>query len=259
MAINVDTVYKTVLLILNQQQRGYMTPDEFNKVGAQVQLEIFNSYVNDLNQQLRLPQNDTEYANRIKNIEENLQFFQKYISNATVAGAITGTNPFTLNVRSYAQVPDSPGPMSDLYKIGSVMYRNRILNQYSQRNEITQLLLSPLTQPTTTFPIYLYESGATTTPANPQVYIYPTSIIDPADINISYLSKPADINWAFSTGSLGQFVFEVGDSTNFSLSPTEQTNVILKILMYAGVIINDPTIIQVAASQVQQEEQNSKI
>ena len=31
MAINVDTVYKTVLLILNQQQRGYMTPDEFNK------------------------------------------------------------------------------------------------------------------------------------------------------------------------------------------------------------------------------------
>jgi len=30
MAINVDNVYKTVLLILNQEQRGYITPDEFN-------------------------------------------------------------------------------------------------------------------------------------------------------------------------------------------------------------------------------------
>ena len=44
MAINVDTVYKTVLLILNQQQRGYMTPDEFNRVATQVQLEIFEDY-----------------------------------------------------------------------------------------------------------------------------------------------------------------------------------------------------------------------
>ena len=56
MAINVDTVYKTVLLILNKEQRGYVTPDEFNKIGTQVQLEIFEKYFEDLNQQLRVPQ-----------------------------------------------------------------------------------------------------------------------------------------------------------------------------------------------------------
>jgi len=63
--INVDTVYKTVLLILNQQQRGYMTPNEFNNVGSQVQLNIFEKYEDDLNQQYRMQQNDTEYANRV--------------------------------------------------------------------------------------------------------------------------------------------------------------------------------------------------
>ena len=42
MAINVNTVYTTVLAILNKEQRGYLTPDEFNKVGTQVQLEIFS-------------------------------------------------------------------------------------------------------------------------------------------------------------------------------------------------------------------------
>ncbi len=54
MAVNVDIVYKTVLLILNQQQRGYMTPDEFNKVATQVQLTMFEAYASDLNQQYRV-------------------------------------------------------------------------------------------------------------------------------------------------------------------------------------------------------------
>ena len=31
--VNVDTVYKTVLYILNKEQRGYITPDEFNTLG----------------------------------------------------------------------------------------------------------------------------------------------------------------------------------------------------------------------------------
>ena len=125
MAINVDTVYKTVLLILNQQQRGYMTPDEFNRVATQVQLEIFEGYLNDLNQQLRSPQNNSEYANRVENLEEDLQYFQKYISNSTLPGAITGTNPFSIDT----------AVVTDLYRLGSVMYRNRTIGAYSQRKE----------------------------------------------------------------------------------------------------------------------------
>jgi len=240
MAINVDTVYKTVLLILNQQQRGYMTPDEFNKVATQVQLNIFERYLDDLNQQYRVPQNDTEYADRIKNTEENLQNFQKYINNASTAGAITGTNPFTIDT----------AVVTDLYRLGSVIYKGEQLTQYAQRNEITQLLLSPLTQPTTNFPIYLYEEG--------KLYIYPTSIVAPDDINISYLRKPVDPVWAYGVGSLGQYEYQVLNSTDFELNVSEQTNVISRVLAYAGIIINDPSIIQIAAGEVQKEEQNSK-
>tara|TARA_R100000541_G_scaffold3483_5_gene10761 strand:- start:10184 stop:10885 length:702 start_codon:yes stop_codon:yes gene_type:complete len=232
MAISVDTVYKTVLLILNQQQRGYMTPDEFNKVGTQVQLNIFEKYADDLNQQYRTPQNDTEYANRIKNIEDNLQFFQR-------TGTTAGANPFTL-------VP------TDVYRLGSVMYQGIELTQFAQRNELMQILKSPLTQPTTTFPIYLYE--------NNRLFVYPTSIITPGDVTFSYLKKPSDVNWGYVQGTLGQYVFDntAGNFTDFELSVTEQTSVVTRILAYAGVIINDPTIIQVASQQIQSEEQNSK-
>jgi hypothetical protein len=230
MAINVNTVYKTVLLILNQQQRGYMTPDEFNKTATQVQLNIFQSYLEDLNQQYRVPQNDTEYANRVENIEKKLQYFQR-------TGATTYVGPeFTLNP-------------TDIYRLGSVFYKDTELTQYAQRNELTQLLRSPLTQPTETFPIFLYE--------NDSLFVYPTSIN--SNISISYLKTPADVVWGFGVGNLGQYEYNAGQSTDFELSVSEQSNVIIRILAYAGVIINDPTIIEVANMEIQQEQQNAKL
>ena len=230
MAINVNTVYKTVLLILNQQQRGYMTPDEFNKTATQVQLNIFQSYLEDLNQQYRVPQNDTEYANRVENIEKKLQYFQR-------TGATTYVGPeFTLNP-------------TDIYRLGSVFYKDTELTQYAQRNELTQLLRSPLTQPTETFPIFLYE--------NDSLFVYPTSIN--SNISISYLKTPADVVWGFGVGNLGQYEYNAGQSTDFELSVSEQSNVIIRILAYAGVIINDPTVIEVANMEIQQEQQNAKL
>jgi predicted AlkP superfamily phosphohydrolase/phosphomutase len=50
MAVNINTVYQTVLFILNKEQRGYVTPAEFNSLAAQVQDEIFQSYFPDGNQ-----------------------------------------------------------------------------------------------------------------------------------------------------------------------------------------------------------------
>jgi hypothetical protein len=42
------------------------------------------------------------------------------------------------------------------------------------------------------------------------------------------------------------------------LHPSEQTNLITRILLYSGIVINDPQIVQVAAQQVQAETINSK-
>ena len=49
MAISVDTTYKTVLSILNKESRGFLTPDEFNKIGSQVQLDILEKNFYDYN------------------------------------------------------------------------------------------------------------------------------------------------------------------------------------------------------------------
>ncbi len=85
MAINVNTVYNTVLSILNKEQRGYITPDEFNKLATQVQLEVFENYFEDMNQQLRVPQTTNEYANRQKNVDDCISIF-KTIASPTLVG-----------------------------------------------------------------------------------------------------------------------------------------------------------------------------
>ena len=64
MITNVNTVYTTVLTILNKEQRGYLTPQEFNLFAIQAQQDIFEQYFDDLNQQLRVPQADADYADR---------------------------------------------------------------------------------------------------------------------------------------------------------------------------------------------------
>ena len=62
MAVNINTVYLRVLAIANKEQRGYITPQEFNTLANHAQLDIFEQYFYDLNQFLRLPGNDTIHA-----------------------------------------------------------------------------------------------------------------------------------------------------------------------------------------------------
>ena len=252
--VNVNAVYQTVLLILNQQQRGYITPDEFNKIGTQAQLAMFEGYTSDLNQQYRVSQNDTEYSNRVKNIQEKLQYFQR---TATPVYNVV-TNKFdildfpTYNLNPNQEYPfvfnPSSGADEVLYRLGTVFYKDYDLGQYTQRNELRQLLLSPLTQPTTNFPIYLYE--------NDTLQVFPNTI--QADITISYLKIPDNVLWNFTTNGVGAYEYAQGTSVQFELDPTEQDELILRILAYAGVIIQDPTIIQAASQQVAAQDNNEK-
>ena len=77
MAISVDTVYQRVLAILNKEQRGYLTPQEFNLFANQAQRDIFEQYFYDINQFSRLHGNDTEYSDMLNILNEKISIFEK--------------------------------------------------------------------------------------------------------------------------------------------------------------------------------------
>jgi len=237
MAISVDTVYKTVLLILNKEQRGYMTPDEFNKIGQQVQLEIFEKYFEDLNQIVRAPQTDADYADRLSYLEEKLSGFEKLGVDESVTGtgtiSLTNLNVHRLNTVTYNDI--------ELQKVG--------------RKEYYNIIKSPLTKPTLLHPIYLQEGNS--------LKIEPAGNTDVTKnvnkVDISYISKPSDIEWAFTVDpNLDIFVYDEDEATDFDLHSSEQVEVILRILAYAGIVIRDPQIVQAATAQVQQQNINEK-
>jgi hypothetical protein len=206
---------------------------------------MFEAYASDLNQQYRLPSNDTEYSDRVKNIEQKLQFFQK--NTVIPYDAVNSNFPLI----EFPVVDDSPvvvGTTNVLYRLGSVFYKDTDLGQYVQPNELRQLLLSPLTQPTENFPIYTYVEDV--------VKVYPNTITN--DISISYLKKPNNVLWGFTTNSVGAFIYAVGTSVQFDLDVTDQDELIMRILAYAGVIIQDPTIIQTASQAVANVDANEK-
>lgn len=244
MAVSANDVYRTVLLILNKEQRGYMTPEEFNKIASQVQKEIFEKYFEDLNQVIRAPQTDLDYASRLSNLDEKMQIFKK-----------DGVGTYTVGPPVSFAIPN------DLYLLGSATYeettpsRLPIELQRVSRLDFYNLRKSPLVTPTEAFPIYLFEGNA--------LRVYPVSIESKAAagnaiVGVQYIKKPTDVVWGYTVGGLGQFIYAPGTTTDFELHTSEFTEIVLAILVYAGIVIRDPQIVSAAANQLSQERANAK-
>ena len=315
MAINVNSVYQTVLLILNKEQRGYMTPIEFNKTGEQAQLEIFETYFDTLNQQIRSPQTNTDYADRIINLDEKLSIFKNFGNAASISSSnvftlpgfgVTNNTNFTQPITTATQSFVAPAALtltgnaltlsnsggipqvfkngvllnstdftlngatltltvvpanndiiiinleaSQFYRLGNLFYTNAAIPSQElervTRSELYHLLSSNLTKPSVTYPVYTYEDN--------KITVYPSTIN--SGISVSYIRKPIPPKWGFATVN-NAYSYEASSSYNFELSPADQTELVLKILLYAGVVIQNPEIIQVAAAQIQDENQNQK-
>ena len=107
MAVNIDTVYQRVLAIANKEQRGFITPQEFNLFANQAQMNIFEQYFYDYNLYNRVPGNQTEYADMIPLLEEKISTFKKRHQPITIVNAFgTGNLP------------------SDVYRLGTVLRYN---------------------------------------------------------------------------------------------------------------------------------------
>ena len=77
MAVNINTVYQRVLTIANKEQRGYITPQEFNILANQAQMDLFEQYFYDINQFSRIPGNSTGHSDMLTTLNEKVSFFKK--------------------------------------------------------------------------------------------------------------------------------------------------------------------------------------
>lgn len=228
----IDNVRNTVLSIISKDNRGYITPEEFNLFAKQAQMEIFEGYMYDYNNAIS-KQNarmiNDGYANVLNKLEEAIDIFRPVPSTLTY-------NALSLN---YA-LPD------DIFLINSVIYNNTTKVEKAPYN-ILNLLSSNMTAPTATYPVY-------TQGAN-KIKVYPTSII--TNIKLDYIRIPADPKWTWSVLSGGEPLFNQGaaDYKDFELPPVDEPRLVVKILQYAGISIREAEVVQAAKAEEVQDKQ----
>jgi len=223
MAVNIDTVYQKVLTFANKEQRGYITPQEFNLFADQAQKEIFEQYFYDLNQFSRIHGQENEYVDIITNLNEKVAFFET--TGIISSGAITAP---------------------DMHRLGAV-YSGTIIVEEVQQNELAIILNSKLATPTEVRPIYVRSNQFT-------IDDYPSNAAD----SCSYVKVPKAPYWGYVVVN-GKAMWDPSTTTDFELHPSEESELVYKIMKFAGISMDKINLMRAGQvqeqSMVQQEKQ----
>lgn len=234
MAVSVNRVYQKVLAILNKEQRGYLTPQEFNLFANQAQMDIFEQYFYDINQFSRMHGNDTEYSDMLNILNEKISEFE---AEGTVTGGIT--------------LP------TDLYRLGTikVSYTDPITSatkiaeaERVNKNEYLYITQSPLAAPTVSRPIYIRDTDG--------VEVYGSGQLT-SGVTCNYIKVPTSPQWKYQI-VFNEPLYDSTNSVDFSLHESEEVELVHKILELSGLLLKDPGVYQIANQEeletIQQEK-----
>ena len=240
--VNIDTVYQRVLAIANKEQRGYITPLEFNLLANQAQLVVFEQYFYDRHATAQMPGSKINHSDVDSMLNEKISIFEK--RNVT----------FTDNL------PD------DVYRLDSITYKR--LEQYPVDPEIPGYKLhecvevsakewlyiqcAPLLQPTDTRPIYIRDE-------NHQIVAHGTNNETLKPLMCNYIKQPDKVEWGYDVvGEKALYNGSPNKTTHFQHHPSEETELVMRILELAGVIMEDSNVVQYANQKVNEQIQQEK-
>tara|TARA_R100000234_G_C4994099_1_gene176965 strand:- start:930 stop:1688 length:759 start_codon:yes stop_codon:yes gene_type:complete len=251
--VNIDNVYQKVLVFANKEQRGYVTPQEFNMFASQAQLEIIEQYFYDINQFERGNGNNTEYSDMVTLIQEKLGTLTKIHEFPKIVGML-GWHP----------LPE------DCYKIGTVTKGG------AEREEIDEITYSEWAKYNKSrLTMFNYNTrGYVVTNWDPinnlsqrGIQVYPNNSDMEGGIKMSYVKVPLPPKWGYQVvGNKALHDVSIydpntgaGKTTHFELHPAEENELVYKILKYAGLSMKRDDIAKggqgLESIQIQQEKQ----
>lgn len=227
--VSVDVVYQKVLAIANKEQRGYITPQEFNLFADHAQRDIFRQYFYDLDQFERKADSDI-----VELLEQKISIFQ--------------TAPIQVS-HGYI-LPENTHQIDDV----SVSYSGpggaRSPVQRVNKKDVEGIQSGPLLRTHLTTCYYTY--------GNQIYFVLPPNKTPTLYLNL--IREPVSPNWTYViSGESAMFDDLVPGFKNFELHGSEETLLVIKILQLAGINIKDPALVQVASQEeikkIQQEKQ----
>ena len=230
--ISIDTVYQKVLALANKEQRGYITPQEFNLLAKQAQMEIFEQYFYDEKQEDKSLKNSLEFSNVDIMLDEKISAFKKSASVSIPLMSQNGTLP------------------SDLYRLGTVFDNTKGHNveqvTEQRRRELDQ---SPLTKPSSVYPVFVRTGSS-------QITFYPTPV--GATFSCNYIKIPKDPNWTYVVVN-EKALYNATNVSDFELHRSDEAELVYKILSLAGIVIAKPGLGTYSDQQITKQQQQEKV
>ena len=263
-SISIDTVYQRVLALANKEQRGYITPQEFNLHANQAQLDIFEQYFYDLAAKVNLNKRDEaqqspgsnnplepDFGDTVNIIREKLSIYQ----GTDVALTYDATN------RAFFM----PALSHTIYRTGRMYYSGTGGSRIPLKR-IEYYTLPMLEE------LYVAKQNSRWHSVDPAEYYY-TENTDGSfslyredtgqtplttGLNIEVISgPPAPVNWGYVVVN-EKALYDSSTSTDFNLHRSEETNLVIKILELAGITINKPGLVQIASNEEAQNDAQTK-
>ena len=265
--VNIDKVYQKVLAFANKEQRGYIHPQEFNLFADQAQMEIFEQYFYDKNQFARIPGNRYEYSDAVNNLEEKIAIFEKYNQAVDVREHNTWYPHTFGDVVLGKQI-------TDIYRLGSVSIKygksnwvkdnatghmqnlnRQVVAEKVQINELLERARGSLTKPNKKAPVYTEVPSS----GDHRIKIYPYPHHDRSidAVNISYIRKPVKPHWGYVVVN-HKPLYNSSDSVHFELHPSDESELVYRILAYAGIALEKPGLSQAAIGFETTKQQQEK-
>ncbi len=232
--ISTNNVRILVMHLLNKNNFGFITPDEYNSFSNLAQLDIFEDlfyqYTNWLNKENKRMTNG-EYANIPRNIQEQIDVFATYTTNANF------TYNGTTNLWSYTG--------NDMYRAENLSLVNSMNKKTDiemvSKSKLNRMVNSDMINPSFTYPL--------AEKIGDSFRIYPT-LVTGYSAELFFIRKPKEPKWTF-VNVQGNPVYSASasDLQNFELHPSNYVPLVMKILGYAGINLREENIEQVANSE----------
>ena len=239
----INNVRNTVLSIISKDNRGYVTPEEFNQFAKQAQMDIFESYfynygkaISKQNARFSHPLYGTEMGEGFANIPEKLA---EVISRFVVSRVLA----YNGSALKFYMPGENPTLLTEAkaYKLDRLIYNNTVEVDRVDKHKILNIVNSSLTAPSVLYPVY--------TSDNQGIKVYPTTIV--SNVMVDYIRYPKDPKWTYTSLSAGEALFNQSatDYQDFELPENDEVNLIVKILQYAGVSIREEELVQIAKTE----------
>ena len=249
MAISVDTIYQRVLALANKEQRGYITPQEFNLLANQAQMSIFEGYFYSKNLKEReedkrsIEVSETDISELI---DRKLGPFQSY--EAVTSGH---TFPATVTVDSTAY---------DVFQTGTVLLGDEPCQKVSMF-EAQRFRKSKRHMAVTDNQAPFYADNRV---SGRDIVVYAGGVNGSDDneettgVTVECFRVPKTASWAYVVVN-GKALYNSSVAVDFELHKAEEDTLVTKILELAGIVINKPGLVQLATNKEAAELSMQKI